>query len=112
MSSLPSLPSLPSPSEMQIDEHMNDERLVDEAEQARLVEYLAEDSVAAIEHRLGQILTITEPDKCNESECPDCCEGEYTHDDDCDEYYYRDISPCPKTPDYPPEQTYYEGVDY
>jgi hypothetical protein len=76
MSSLSSLPSFPSflTSEQQAEQHLADEEAIDQAEQDRLIAYLADE----------QCLIATDDEdthSCGDSEC----QGAHVHanDDDC-----------------------------
>lgn len=81
----------------QVEEHLEDERRIDEAEYARLVEYeydiapVPDPAVAALSSAV-RLLSVPED----------------THSD-YEEYEDGHRSPRPVTPSYPP---FYEGIDY
>ena len=108
-----SLPPSSLPDEqMQVDEHLNNERLLDQAEQHRLIEYLAAQAAADTLTQSMNLLTVDEDDDeeidihpCSDSEC----QGVHTHGDDGE---YERGSPVGRTPDYDPYYTPYEGTDY
>jgi hypothetical protein len=75
LSSLPSFSSLPT-LEQQAEQHLADEEAIDQAEQDRLIAYLAEQAAEATEDE--------DTHSCGDSEC----QGAHVHanDDDCYDY--------------------------
>lgn len=82
MSSLSSFPSFPT-SEQQAEQHLADEELIDQAEQARLIAYLADEQ--SVIPPINSLATEDEEEldahSCGDSEC----QGAHVHaeDDDC-----------------------------
>jgi hypothetical protein len=99
----------------QVEEHLADERRIDESEYARLVEYeydiapVPDPAVAALSSAV-RLLTVPEDteEELDTHSCADSgCVGEHTHAD-YDEY--EDGHRSPRTPPYAPDP--YEGIDY
>ena len=102
----------------QVEEHLEDERRIDEADYSRLVEYeydiapVPDPAVAALSTSV-RLLTVPEDEEeeVDNHSCADSgCQGEHTHAD-YDEYEDGHRSPRPVTPSYPPDP-FYEGIDY
>ena len=106
----------------QADEYLADENAIDEAEQARLIEYLAEqerseyaapvpDDVAALAQSL-KLLAVPEEEEDDHSCADSECQGEHVHADYYEDYECGHRSPYAGTPSYYAPETYYEGIDY
>ena len=97
----------------QVEEHLADERRIDEAEYARLIEYeydIAPDPAVAALSSAVRLLTVpedTEEELDNHSCADSGCAGEHTH---ADYEEYEDGHRSPRTPPYAPDP--YEGIDY